>query len=509
MRIIIETDSILNFGCYAYFFSALFVNLMVFGNFLYYISFFLLFSVNFLFIIMNRVGFIQNKAFIVQLIYSILTLLVNSIILTIFSLFLNVKIPLGFFLYLVLVISNIARIVLVIYNFLQCKRSGINTKLQVRGKRAYVYAGIVAFIILQSAIILPTNGLGLYQKAIDITSEQYTNQGLQLSFYASEVSYDYLTNSSVLSALNGSSDPGVIPAQIIMHVSENTLLDADSALRSAEVIQNCTSSGLDVYIWFYYLEHDMYPSWENIGYLPIFKGMFDSWVANYSLDITGIIMDLEFDQTIANENPHSPLSYGINLLEHKLETEKNWTETVNAYTTIMDDWRSSGYEIGVVGMDITLRDMSDGDPDLQQMFGIINYPPAVGYWDRASYMLYRHCEYHITPFTQGYVYVQSKVINNYYPENGVVALGCTSTYTYDTADEILQDLAIVKYTGINTIELFEFRGFFAHFGIEGVQAVMNASKIGWEYPKFRIQLTGWDYITFFGSYIGDVLMNFH
>ncbi len=175
----------------------------------------------------------------------------------------------------------------------------------------------------------------------------------------------------------------------------------------------------------------------------------------------------------------------------------------------MNDWRSSGYEIGLVGMDITLRDMSDGDPDLQQMFGLINYPPDIDYWDRASYMLYRHCEYHVNPFTQGYVYLQSRIINKYYPENGIVALGCISTYTYDTADEILQDLAIVKYTGINTIELYEFRGFFAHFGIEGVQAVMNASKVGWEYPKFRIPLTGWDYITFFGSYIGDVLMNFH
>ena len=172
MRIIVETDSILNFGYFAYFFSALFVNLMTFGNFLYYTSFFLLFSVNFLAIVLNRIWFLQKKAFIVQLIYSVLTFLINSILLSIFSLFLNLKLPLGFFLYLILVFSNVARIVLIIYDFVQCKRKGINTKLQVRGKRAYVYAGIVAFIILQSAIILPTNGLGLYQKKIDINSKK-------------------------------------------------------------------------------------------------------------------------------------------------------------------------------------------------------------------------------------------------------------------------------------------------------------------------------------------------
>jgi len=295
-----------------------------------------------------------------------------------------------------------------------------------------------------------------------------------------------------------------------MHVSERTLQNPSDALAAAEVIQNCTSSGLDVYIWFYYLDHAMYPSWENIGYLPEFKGLFDSWVANYTLDITGIIMDLEFDQVIAEEDPHSPLSYGIDLIEHKLETERNWTQTIEAYKFLMDDWRNTfGYEIGVVGMDITLRDMGDGDPDLQQMFGIINYPPEVDYWDRASYMLYRHCEYHVNPFSQGYVWMQSKMVNKYYPTNGVVALGCTSTPTYDTADEILQDLAISKFAGINTIELFEFRGFFAHFGVEGVQAVMNASVVGWEYPEFRIPLSALDYLTFFGSYIGDVLMNFH
>ncbi len=509
MRITVEADSILNFGYYAYIFSALFVNLMTFGNFLYYISFFLVFSVNFLAIILNRNWFLKKKGFIVQLIYSGLTLVVNSIILTIFSLSLNLKITLGFFLYLILVISNIARIVTVIYDYLHCKRNGINSKLKLGGKRLYVKASIVAFIIVQSAIILPTNGLGLYKKSIDITSEPYTSEGLQLSFYASEQGFDYLTNATVLGALNGSTNPGVIPAQIIVHLSDRKLLDWNLSLRTAQIVQNCTTSGLDVYVWFYYEDHDMYPSWENIGYLPTFKSMFDTWVANYSLTITGIIMDLEFDNSIASQSPHSFISYGRSLLQHKTETEKNWTETIQAYKTVLNDWRLSGYEIGVVGMDITLRDMSDGDPDLQQMFGLINNPPEIDYWDRASYMLYRHCEYHVHPFTQDYVYNQAKYLNKYYPDNGVVALGCTWETSYNTTDKLLEDIALVKSTGINTIELFNFYHFYRIHGLEGTHALMNATKIGWSIPKFKIQQAAFTYLTFFGSYAGDVLLNFH
>ncbi|MBN2155379.1 MAG: hypothetical protein JW776_05005 [Candidatus Lokiarchaeota archaeon] len=465
---------------------------------------------NFILIIFTRIWFIQKKAFTIQLMYSIITILVNACILSIFSLFLSVKLSLGFFLYLFLLLSNVARFGCVIVEILQCKRKGIQTRLQIRGKQNYFYALIITFVILQSVIILPTNGLGIYYKTIDINSDPYMNETLKLSFYASEVSYDYLTNNSILGVLNGSSNLGVIPAQIIMHVSENTLMDSNKSFRTAKIIQNCTSSGIDVYIWFYYEENGMYPSWEDISYLPVFKSIFDSWVANFALNITGIIMDFEFDQTVSEETPRSPFSSMYNLLGHKLETEKNWTETVDAYVSIMNDWRSTfGYEIGLVGMDMTLRDM-DGDPDIQQMFGIINYPPETDYWDRASYMLYRHCEYHVNPNTQGYVFMQSRIVNKYYPENGAVAIGCTGSFpTYDTTDKILHDLALVKYTGIDTIELFEFQGFFTHFGIQGLQSVMNASKVGWEYPKFRILLSSFDYITFLGSYAVDVLMNFH
>jgi hypothetical protein len=395
------------------------------------------------------------------------------------------------------------------FNFHDSRKKQIQTKLALKKKKNWIVVGVGIFILLQASIVLPTNGMGIYKTSVDITTEKYTSEGLQLSFYASEQGFDYLTNNTILSVLNGTTNPEVIPAQIIIHLSDRKLLDWNLSLRSAQIVQNCTASGLDVFIWFYYEDHDMYPSWENIGYLNTFKVMYDEWVANYSLSIKGIIMDLEFDNSIATLSPYSFISYGKSLLHHKTETEKNWTETIQAYKAILNDWRSYGYEIGVVGMDITLRDMADGDPDLQQMFGLINNPPESEYWDRASFMLYRHCEYHQKPFSQDYVYNQAKFVNKYYSGNGVVALGCTWETSYDTTEKVLQDIALVKSAGISTIELFNFYHFYRVHGLEGTQIVMNATKVGWSYPKFTIHQTFSTYITFFGSYAGDVLMNFH
>ena len=79
----------------------------------------------------------------------------------------------------------------------------------------------------------------------------------------------------------------------------------------------------------------------------------------------------------------------------------------------------------------------------------------------------------------------------------------------DQVYKILQDLAIVKSTGVTTIELFNFYHFYRILGEQGTHEVMNATKVGWTYPKFKIRQTAYTYLTFFGSYAGDVLMNLH
>ncbi|MHA1998637.1 MAG: hypothetical protein ACTSU9_10990 [Promethearchaeota archaeon] len=309
--------------------------------------------------------------------------------------------------------------------------------------------------------------------------------------------------------MNGSTIPSkpVPPADVILLVRESQLLNPITSMQLANMVGNCTECGIGVWAWFLYApENGYYPSWEDAGYLPAFKLILDGWILNNSLSIKGIIFDNELDSYYTSLDLTRPFSVLREIMHHKNTVEQNWSEVVNAYSSVMQEWKDAGYEIEVVGSELTLSDLGDGDADLQQMVGIVNYPPSS--WDKVSIMMYRSCEYHAFPFTRDYLYSLARYHVSRFASRAVAAIGCMGYTGYDTTNGILMDIAMLKYLGYQYIELFEFRAFFSNFQLPGLERVMNASAEGWVFPEFEVDLGLPTFAINFALSLFDILLDF-
>jgi hypothetical protein len=275
----------------------------------------------------------------------------------------------------------------------------------------------------------------------------------------------------------------------------------------AQMVNKCTQSGLNVWIWFVYdytIGH--YPSYQNYQHLPEFKQVFDEWVQNHSLSINGMLFDNEIDQEITDTSLIDIFYYVQTILRHRKAVKENWSVAVDMYESVSNNWSAQGYEIALIGSDFTLEDLRDGDADIQQLFGIVNSPPDM--WDRVGFMLYRSCEYHTTPFGQDYLYNLAAFHKKLFGDRAVVALGCMGYEAYDTIDEILQDIAILKHLNYNTIELFELGNFYNTLGYDGLISVLNSTLNGWSYPQFQVEFYTGEYLIRSALFLADVLLDF-
>ncbi|MHA1147310.1 MAG: hypothetical protein ACTSR8_03605 [Promethearchaeota archaeon] len=321
-------------------------------------------------------------------------------------------------------------------------------------------------------------------------------------------SYANLTNPKVLGALNGTDygEGNLQPVEILLLVSDTQLHHENNSVKLAHIVKNCTQSGLKVWIWFVYDEVEgHYPSYMNYEYIDDFKQLFDEWVNNHSLNIYGMLFDNEMDELdVSTDKPLGSLEV---MLKHRNEVKEDWDDAVEAYKSVADDWSDEGYKIALVGSEVTLVDIADGDPDLQQLNGIVNNPPDM--WDRISFMFYRSCEYHIYPWGEDYLFYMAKYHKEVYGKRAVVAIGCMSYEAYDEIDEVLRDIAILKFLHYETVELFEFRAFYAEFGQKGLKEILESSLKGWKYPKFLIYFTTFEYFSRALLFLADILLDLY
>jgi len=420
----------------------------------------------------------------------------------------------GYLIFLILFISKVIRLGCIVQGFRLCRKRGQTTGISFKMKRLLVVFSIIGIFLFPSIIFITGTSTATFaSQEININHINGENQGspaIQLSFYATLSSYAYLTNETILRALNGTDFGGgaLNPVEILLLVAEYELLDSANALKLAEMVNKCTQSGLRVWIWFVYNTslYGHYPSYENYEHLPQFKQVFDNWVQNYSLSVYGLLFDNESDQEIMDTELSDIFYYLKVILQHRKAVQAGWSEAVEMYETIANNWSAQGYKIALVGMSTAILDKRDGDADIQQLFGIIDNPPDM--WERMSFMLYRHCEYHTTPFGQDFLYNLAAVERKFYGERAVVALGCMSYPTYDTTNEILEDIAILKYLGYSTIELFEFKAFYEALGYAGLISILNSTLNGWKFPPFQVKFYSAEYLMWSALYLADILLNF-
>lgn len=423
-----KIDSALNVLAFSYLFIKWLISTWIFGFFIYSLSLSFLLSAIMMVIIIDLYLFIKKRLFTIQLIISFLSSFIFSVIL-----FVLISITIGAISILVIVFAvllffKIIRLVTIFKTYLNYKKSRITTKISFIQfkKKSPIFALFLFLLVFPLAVIaIGMESNGVYLINININNQLGLNGGsrqIQLSFYANLDSYDYLTNTTILQVLNGSDFGGdnLKPVEILLLVRENSLLDPLKARKLARIIQNCSISGLNVWTWFVYnASNGYYPSYEDYNHLPLFKNLFDEWVSNFSLNIHGILFDNEIDQFAASFSMDDIFNYLQGMINYRRTTKENWNKAISVYKNVMSQWKSQGYEIALIGMDMTLYDILDNDPDMQQLAGIINYPPNT--WDRVSFMLYRHCEYHGAPYSQQYLYFLSRVNKKVFSNRAAVA----------------------------------------------------------------------------------------
>jgi len=513
---IIDLDTVFNLVIISYFFIKLGWGISIYGYAIYLLSLLFLLGVIYFILVFDWLIYYKKKLFTWQITFSFLTLLVYGTIFFIFIYFLPGLISVGFFLFLALIISRILRIYVIFTTYFNCRKAVYKTRIKlnyIKTKTGLIF--ITIFLVLS---IMPSIIFGLGMSAynvigidIDNCSENGENQGcqpLQLNFYANIYSHEYLTNKTILGVLNGSNfgNGQLKPVEILLLIRENEINDPVKSQELVNIIQNCTTNGLKIWIWFVYNKSNgYYPSWEDATHLKVFKENFDKWVEENSLDIYGIIFDNEADELINN----LPIGFDLlkNGVEHMTTTRNNWSEVVSIYESIASNWSQQGYKMALVGVDFTLLDLIDGDPDFQQLGGIINNPPD--FWERVSFMMYRGCSLTGDPLDRDYLFLMSGLHKRFYEDRAVAALGCMGYNAYLTVDDILKDLAIIKAQNYSTVELFEFKAFYDNFGYDGLISIMNASLTGWSYPKFRVNYDTFEFLYKVGLIFIDTLLDLY
>ncbi|MHA1197126.1 MAG: hypothetical protein ACTSRH_15650, partial [Promethearchaeota archaeon] len=204
--------------------------------------------------------FIKKRVFTIQLIISFLSSFLFSVIL-----FLLISITIGaisilVIVFAVLLFSKIIRLATIFKAYLDYKKARITTKIsliQFKKKSPILVLFLFLLIFPLAVIAIGMDSNGVYLIDININNQLGLNGGsrqIQLSFYANLDSYDYLTNTTILRALNGSDFGGgnLKPVEILLLVRENNLVDPIKARKLAHIIQNCSNSGLNVWTWFVY-----------------------------------------------------------------------------------------------------------------------------------------------------------------------------------------------------------------------------------------------------------------
>lgn len=79
---------------------------------------------------------------------------------------------------------------------------------------------------------------------------------------------------------------------------------------------------------------------------------------------------------------------------------------------------------------------------------------------------------------------------------------------YQSMNEILEDIAFLKFLNFDIIELFEFGVFYNNFEYDGLTQALNSSRSDWIYPEFEVQRNFQDSLYSLGIIIADALLDF-
>ena len=202
-------DSILGTGFFSFLLISWIINVFTYNHVLLALAIFLLVILILSLFIIDWILISRKKGFILQAAFNFFLLALYTVLLSLFTYILQDILYFGFFIFTILAVFKIIRIGSLINLKRQLNRENRDTKITLLHFKRRKPSVIFLIVLFCFPLVVFLTGLTPYSVAfieIEINNQQGTDEGsneIQLSFYATLGSYEYLTDEKVLAALNG------------------------------------------------------------------------------------------------------------------------------------------------------------------------------------------------------------------------------------------------------------------------------------------------------------------
>ncbi|MCZ6682816.1 MAG: hypothetical protein O7B26_06500 [Planctomycetota bacterium] len=264
--------------------------------------------------------------------------------------------------------------------------------------------------------------------------------------------------------------------------------DLNDALRAFLV--DAESAGVAVRPWLQLPEMGIWLNEDNAAEFRAFSGLFLDWADANGIAVEWLIYDIEpaFDYAVALAQAASNGEIGAVI---ELVLSHRDPARYRAALATMQDMVGDVHARGVRAMAVTLPwiidDLSDGDPDIQDLF---DTPFADIPWDEISVILYRETfeAFFGLPLSPGFVARYAESIHRRYGEDAQVAIGTISGPGLLTAPgytdpfDVSLDVSAARSAGIRSVSLFSLDGMILAGGVERWLAAASGSTLHYAYP---------------------------
>ncbi|MHA1872166.1 MAG: hypothetical protein ACTSU2_13875 [Promethearchaeota archaeon] len=245
---------------------------------------------------------------------------------------------------------------------------------------------------------------------------------------------------------------------------------------AANKVKLLNQNNVSVEIWpLFESNNGSYPSISEIKDWPYLYNMFQEWIVRNNISVQYLLWDIESGGEFADAPSFNNLSPFLKWLAYSSyeplrvnSIKEQWPNALEVIHNISDRARNDGH-IMITTTFTLIQDVFDGDPDLQQFYGL----PVWDAGDAFTYismMAYRGCEWggEPQPSSMIYEFVHMSAISQ--PGTIAVCLGCINYTPYPEIKDVKQDVLLALAAGANTVRLFQ-----ANSWINGVGTWQNSN----------------------------------
>jgi len=230
------------------------------------------------------------------------------------------------------------------------------------------------------------------------------------------------------------------------------------------LMREAADRGVPIRPWLLLPDDGMWLHEQNIPEFDAFTTDFLSQAASAGVNVDWIIFDLEpsidfaVDLTNDSNGQFDLLGYLADQANHT-----SFTIARTRLQLLVDKLHNRNVKVMAATLPWIINDLSDGDPDLQDLF---NTPLADIPWDEVSVMTYRPAWSHLfrLPLTPAFVARYAAQARHFYGDRAEVAIGHVGTPGvlvqpgYLLPSPLVEDATAVSISGVDRISIYSLDG---------------------------------------------------